>query len=118
MIKVVFIALESIVRSRLGHSNSSTLFGGVTKGKEKMTEPEKHLKKKDQVLFDEQEAIRLQAQFDEEARDKVETDYELAQRLQQKEQEELTIEEKSKLFAAKRAEERGTDHQLKLNKEV
>ncbi|GKC57698.1 hypothetical protein Tco_1085296 [Tanacetum coccineum] len=82
-----------------------------------MTEPEKHLKKKDQVLFDEQEAIRLQAQFDEEARDKVETDYELAQRLQQKEQEELTIEEKSKLFAAKRAEERGTDHQLKLNKE-
>ncbi|GKB24821.1 putative reverse transcriptase domain-containing protein [Tanacetum coccineum] len=49
--------------------------------------------------------------------DKVETDYELAQRLQQKEQEELTIEEKSKLFAAKRAEERGTDHQLKLNKE-
>ncbi|GKA54798.1 hypothetical protein Tco_0753747 [Tanacetum coccineum] len=64
------------------------------------------------------EAIRLQAQFDEEARvarekeeandvlvaqwndiqDKVETDYELAQRLQQEEQEELTIEEKFKLF--------------------
>ncbi|GKF14422.1 hypothetical protein Tco_0055884, partial [Tanacetum coccineum] len=49
--------------------------------------------------------------------DKVETDYELAQRLQAEEQEELTIEEKSKLFqqllekrrkhfAAKRAEER------------
>ncbi|GJT60571.1 hypothetical protein Tco_1004104 [Tanacetum coccineum] len=49
--------------------------------------------------------------------DKVETDYELAQRLQTEEQEELTIEEKSKLFqqllekrrkhfAAKRAEER------------
>ncbi|GKB27395.1 hypothetical protein Tco_0866796 [Tanacetum coccineum] len=48
---------------------------------------------------------------------KVETDYELAQRLQAEEQEELTIEEKSKLFqqllkkrrknfAAKRAEER------------
>ncbi|GJU65198.1 hypothetical protein Tco_1247033 [Tanacetum coccineum] len=95
------------------------------------------MKKKDQVLFDEQEAIRLQAQFDEEERiarekeeanaaliaqwndiqDKVETDYELAQRLQAEEQEELTIEEKSKLFqqllekrrkhfAAKRAEER------------
>ncbi|GKF85949.1 hypothetical protein Tco_0253776 [Tanacetum coccineum] len=31
------------------------------KGKEKMIEPEKPLKKKDQVLFDEQEAIRLQA---------------------------------------------------------
>ncbi|GKA99249.1 hypothetical protein Tco_0827186 [Tanacetum coccineum] len=49
--------------------------------------------------------------------DKVETNYELAQRLQVEEQEELTIEEKSKLFqqllkkrkkhfAAKRAEER------------
>ncbi|GKC90592.1 hypothetical protein Tco_1151241 [Tanacetum coccineum] len=49
--------------------------------------------------------------------DKVDTDYELAQRLQAEEQEELTIEEKSKLFqqllekrrkhfAAKRAEER------------
>ncbi|GJV94196.1 hypothetical protein Tco_1542009 [Tanacetum coccineum] len=49
--------------------------------------------------------------------DKVETDYELAQRLQAEEQEELTIEEKSKKFqqllekrrkhfAAKRAEER------------
>ncbi|GJY80468.1 hypothetical protein Tco_0493219 [Tanacetum coccineum] len=95
------------------------------------------MKKKDQVLFDEQEAIRLQAQFDKEERiarekeevnadliaqwndiqEKVETDYELAQRLQAEEQEELTIEEKSKLFqqllekrrkhfAAKRAEER------------
>ncbi|GJV57721.1 hypothetical protein Tco_1458726, partial [Tanacetum coccineum] len=50
-------------------------------------------------------------------RDKVETDYELAQRLQAEEQEELTIKKKSKLFqqllekrrkhfAAKRAEER------------
>ncbi|GKA84850.1 hypothetical protein Tco_0806504 [Tanacetum coccineum] len=62
--------------------------------------------------------IRLQAQFDKEERiarekeeantaliaqwndiqDKVEIDYELAQRLQAEEQEELTIEEKSKLF--------------------
>ncbi|GJR51991.1 retrovirus-related pol polyprotein from transposon TNT 1-94 [Tanacetum coccineum] len=74
------------------------------------------MKKKDQVLFDEQEAIRLQAQFNKEERI-VETDYELAQRLQAEEQEELTIKEKSKLFqqllekrrkhfAAKRAEER------------
>ncbi|GJZ98566.1 hypothetical protein Tco_0671019 [Tanacetum coccineum] len=91
--------------------------GSKDKGKEKMIEPEKPLKKKDQVLFDEQEAIRLQAQFNKEARDKVKTDYELAQRLQQEKQEELTIEEKSKLFqqlfekrrkffAAKRAEEK------------
>ncbi|GKA10011.1 hypothetical protein Tco_0689444 [Tanacetum coccineum] len=102
-----------------------------------MVEKPLRMKKKDQVLFDEQESIRLQAQFDEEERiarekekvnaaliaqwngiqDKVETNYELAQRLQAEEQEELIIEEKSKLiqqllekrrkhFAAKRAEER------------
>ncbi|GJZ61941.1 putative ribonuclease H-like domain-containing protein [Tanacetum coccineum] len=88
------------------------------KGKGIMVKEPLKMKKKDQVLFDEQEAIRLQAQFDEEARiDKIEPDYELAQRLQAEEQEELTIEEKSKLFqqliekrrkhfAAKRAEER------------
>ncbi|GJT99539.1 hypothetical protein Tco_1109878 [Tanacetum coccineum] len=117
--------------------------GSKDKGKEKIIEPEKPLKKKDQVLFDEQEAIRLQAEFDEEARvarekeeanavlvaqwndiqDKVETDYELAQRLQQEEQEELTIKEKSKLFqqllkkrrkffAAKRARKGGSSFQL------
>ncbi|GJU28019.1 uncharacterized mitochondrial protein-like protein [Tanacetum coccineum] len=51
------------------------------KGKEKMIESEEPLKMKlkDQVLF-------------------VENDYELAQRLQAKEQEELSTEEKSKLF--------------------
>ncbi|GJT24638.1 hypothetical protein Tco_0894575 [Tanacetum coccineum] len=38
------------------------------KGKGIMVEPEKPLKKKDQISFDEQEAIRLQAEFDEENR--------------------------------------------------
>ncbi|GJS49882.1 hypothetical protein Tco_0600003 [Tanacetum coccineum] len=74
--------------------------------------------KKDQISFDEQEAIRLQAEFDEEVRlarekDKanvalieewndiqanINADYQLAQRLQAREQEELTIEERAKLF--------------------
>ncbi|GJR35840.1 hypothetical protein Tco_1211524 [Tanacetum coccineum] len=107
------------------------------KGKGIMVEEPLKIKKKDQVLFDKQEAIRLQAQFDEEDRiarekeeanaaliaqwndiqDKVETGYELAQRLQTEEQKELTIKEKSKLFqqllekrrkhfSAKRAKER------------
>ncbi|GJT04109.1 hypothetical protein Tco_0838571 [Tanacetum coccineum] len=107
------------------------------KGKGIMFEEPLKMKKKDQVLFDEQDAIRLQAQFDEDERiarekeeanaaliaqwndiqDKVETDYELAQRLQAEEQEALTIKEKSKLFqqllekrrkhfAAKRPKER------------
>ncbi|GKF02265.1 hypothetical protein Tco_0029188, partial [Tanacetum coccineum] len=102
-----------------------------------MVEEHLKIKKKDQISFDEQEAIRLQAEFDEEVRlakekdkanvalieewndihDKIETNYEMAQRLQAEEQEELTIKEKSKLFvqllesrkkhfAAKRAEEK------------
>ncbi|GJZ28601.1 hypothetical protein Tco_0573248 [Tanacetum coccineum] len=117
------------------------------KGKGIMVEEPLKMKKKDQVLFDEQEAIRLQAQFDEEERiarekeedtaaliaqwndiqDKVETDYELAQRLQAKEQEELTIKEKSKQFQQLlekrrkhlqlRDQKKGEiDHSQKLNK--
>ncbi|GJX11399.1 hypothetical protein Tco_0201258 [Tanacetum coccineum] len=85
-----------------------------------MIEPEKPLKKKDQILVDEEIAQRLQeelqAELEEEerlARQKeeednliswdntqamMEADYELAQRLQAEEQGELTIEERSKLF--------------------
>ncbi|GKB13872.1 putative ribonuclease H-like domain-containing protein [Tanacetum coccineum] len=116
---------------------STQITSSKDKGKGIMVEEPLKIKKKDQVLLDEQEAIRLQAQFDKEKRItrekeeanaaliaqwndiqvKVKTDYELAQRLQAEEQEELTIEEKSKLFqqllekrrkhfAAKRAEER------------
>ncbi|GJU56264.1 hypothetical protein Tco_1229978 [Tanacetum coccineum] len=116
---------------------STPITSSKDKGKGIMVEEPLKMKKKDQVLFDEQEAIRPQAQFDKEERiarekekvndalnaqwndiqDKVETDYELAQNLQAEEQEELTIEEKSKLFqqlfekrrnhfATKRAEER------------
>ncbi|GJU29876.1 hypothetical protein Tco_1173465 [Tanacetum coccineum] len=97
---------------------STPITSSNDKGKGIMVEEPLKMKKKDQVLFDKQEAIRLQAQFDEEdmiarekeeanaaliaqwndIQDKVETDYELAQRLQAEEQEELTIKENSKLF--------------------
>ncbi|GKC74350.1 hypothetical protein Tco_1120233 [Tanacetum coccineum] len=82
-----------------------------------MIEPEKPLKKKDQISFDEQEAIKLQAEFDEEERLTREKDEaNLAQRLQAEEQEQFTTEQKTTLFkelleqrrkhfAAKRAEE-------------
>ncbi|GKA79731.1 hypothetical protein Tco_0786327 [Tanacetum coccineum] len=109
------------------------------KGKGKMIEPEpvKKMSKKDQLRSDEEEAKRLQAEFDEEERlarekdeanvalteewddiqAKIEADHELAQRLQAEEQEELSVEEKAKLFqqlleqrrkhfVAKRAEEK------------
>ncbi|GKC80295.1 hypothetical protein Tco_1131069 [Tanacetum coccineum] len=88
------------------------------KGKGIMVEEPLKMKKKDQVLFDQQEAIRLQAQFDKEERiarekeeanaalitqwndiqDKAKTEYELAQRLQAEEQEEFTDAEKATLF--------------------
>ncbi|GJR01581.1 hypothetical protein Tco_0524565 [Tanacetum coccineum] len=111
--------------------------GSKDKGKAKLIEPEKPLKKKDQIKFDEEEALRLQEKFDEEdrlAREKaqqveeaniawddiqvkINADYQLAERLQAQEQQELTIKEMSSLFvqllekrkkhfAAKKAEEK------------
>ncbi|GJT16042.1 hypothetical protein Tco_0874748 [Tanacetum coccineum] len=102
-----------------------------------MHETSESITTKTPITSSKDKVIRLQAQFDEEERiarekeevnaaliaqwndiqDKVETNFELAQRLQAEEQEELTIKEKSKLFqqllkkrrkhfAAKRAEER------------
>ncbi|GJT50918.1 putative ribonuclease H-like domain-containing protein [Tanacetum coccineum] len=92
--------------------------GSKDKGKANMIEPEKPLKKKDQIKFDEEEALMLQAEFDEEDRParekaqqveeaniawddiqaKIDADYQLAKRLQAQEQQELTIEDKSTLF--------------------
>ncbi|GKA22118.1 hypothetical protein Tco_0708080 [Tanacetum coccineum] len=113
------------------------------KGKAKMVEPERPLKMKDQILFDEQEARRLQAIFDEEAQKEasnaalveewdnvkvmMDADYELAARLHAEEQGELTVEEKSRLFvermdkrkkhfAAKRAEEKRSEPPKKAQK--
>ncbi|GJU95272.1 hypothetical protein Tco_1320028 [Tanacetum coccineum] len=80
------------------------------------------MKKKDLIRLDEEVALKLQAKFDEEERlarekakkekeanitltdewddiqAKVDADHELAQRLQAEEQEELSVEEKAKLF--------------------
>ncbi|GKA34109.1 hypothetical protein Tco_0720538 [Tanacetum coccineum] len=101
-------------------SQPSQLLQAKYKGKGKMVEPEKPLKKKDQILVDEEITQRLQEELQVEleeeerlARQKeeednliswdntqamMEADYELAQRLQAEEQGELTIEERSKLF--------------------
>nr|GEU69650.1 putative ribonuclease H-like domain-containing protein [Tanacetum cinerariifolium] len=93
------------------------------KGKAKMIESEKPLKKKDQIMIDEEVArnleAQLQAKLEEEerlARQKeeeanialisewddvqamIDADHELAERLQGEEQGELSIEERSKLF--------------------
>ncbi|GJT92327.1 hypothetical protein Tco_1081172 [Tanacetum coccineum] len=88
------------------------------KGKAKMIEPEKPLKKTEQIRLDEELAFKLQAEEDEQARlarekaekieevniswDNVQAMIEayrlLAERLQAREQEELTDEEKVRLF--------------------
>ncbi|GJX31750.1 hypothetical protein Tco_0241605 [Tanacetum coccineum] len=107
------------------------------KGKRIMIEEPVKPKKKDvQIMLDEKAAKKLQAEFDEEERlarendetnvalikewddiqAKIQANHELAQRLQAEEQEELSVEEKAKLFqqlleqkrkhfSAKRAEE-------------
>ncbi|GJX10013.1 reverse transcriptase domain-containing protein [Tanacetum coccineum] len=87
-------------------------------GKGKLIEP---VKKKDQILLDEETALNLQAEFDEEerlAREKAEKEQEAnIALLQAQEQEELSVEEKAilfqkllekrrKHFAAKRAKEK------------
>ncbi|GKA03658.1 hypothetical protein Tco_0676439 [Tanacetum coccineum] len=74
-------------------------------------------KAKGLVIQEQEQASTPIVSSSQSSQDKVETDYELAQRLQAEEQEELTTEEKSKLFvqllekrrkhfAAKRAKER------------
>ncbi|GJY24718.1 hypothetical protein Tco_0398376 [Tanacetum coccineum] len=116
----VVVQEPSEFRTTTSSSQTSQLPQVKDKGKAKMIEPEKPLKKKDQILVDEEIAQRLQeelqAELEEEerlARQKeeednliswdntqamMEADYELAQRLQAEEQGELTIEERSKLF--------------------
>ncbi|GKF49276.1 hypothetical protein Tco_0142527 [Tanacetum coccineum] len=111
------------------------------KGKWILIEPVKPMKKKDLLRLDEEVALKLQAGFDEEERlarekaekekeanialietwddiqEKIDSDHQLAERLQAQEQEKLSIEEKATLFqqllekrrkhfATKRAEEK------------
>nr|GEU51472.1 copia protein [Tanacetum cinerariifolium] len=93
------------------------------KGKGKMVEPKRPLKRKEQIMIDEEVAKNLKAQMQAELEKEerlaklkkeetnitlvkscdntqamIDADYDLAQRLQTKEQGELTIKEKSRLF--------------------
>ncbi|GJR79827.1 hypothetical protein Tco_0150612 [Tanacetum coccineum] len=65
------------------------------KGKGIMIKPEVPLKRKDQIVLDEQIARDIQAKLDAKL---IEEEKLLAERLQSKEREELTEEEKGKLF--------------------
>ncbi|GJY10191.1 hypothetical protein Tco_0378376 [Tanacetum coccineum] len=90
------------------------------KGKAIIEEPEKPTKRKDQIRHDEEVGQRLQAQMQAELKENdrlvrqreekaniiswdnvqamIDADYQMAQQMQEEEQEKLSIEEKSKLF--------------------
>nr|GEW22690.1 hypothetical protein [Tanacetum cinerariifolium] len=81
----------------------------VEKGKAIMIEEPMKPKKKDQIRLDEKATLKLQAEFNEEEQRltreqwddiqaKIDADYQLAQRLQAKEQQELNDAEKATLF--------------------
>ncbi|GKD24158.1 hypothetical protein Tco_1230372, partial [Tanacetum coccineum] len=110
----VVVQVPSEFTTTISPSQPSQLLQAKDKGKAKMVELEKPLKKKDQILIDEEIARRLQeelqAELEKEERlarqmeedanivewDNIQAtmdvDYELAARLQAQEQEELTIE--------------------------
>ncbi|GJR84795.1 hypothetical protein Tco_0155580 [Tanacetum coccineum] len=99
----VVVQEPSKFKTTTSSSQTSQLPQVKDKGKAKIIEPEKPLKKKDQILVDEEIAQRLQeelqAKLEEEERlERQKEEDELAQRLQAEEQAELIIEERSKLF--------------------
>nr|GEY03585.1 hypothetical protein [Tanacetum cinerariifolium] len=143
--KEVFVQEDVLIKSSLLMLHRLMLMKSQDKGKAIMIEEPMKLKKKDQIMLDEEVALKLQAElqaeFDKEQRlaskkaqqeeelnsplnkkwndiqVNIDTNYQLAQRLQAEEQEELTDEEKARLFvqflkkrrkffAAKRAEEK------------
>nr|GEU43501.1 ribonuclease H-like domain-containing protein [Tanacetum cinerariifolium] len=129
-----------------------TLAQELDKGKAIMIEEPMKTKKKEKIRLDEKLSLKLQAEFAEEERlasekaqkeqeanialieewddvqAKIDADYQLARRLQTKEQEELIdakkatlfmklLKKRRKFFATKRAKKREINHQHKLNKE-
>ncbi|GJX60592.1 putative ribonuclease H-like domain-containing protein [Tanacetum coccineum] len=103
-------------------ATTTTAIIKTDKGKDLLIEPVKPIKKKDQIRLDEETALNLQAEFNEEERlarekaekekeanialietwddiqAKIDADHQLAERMQAQEQEELSIEEKATLF--------------------
>ncbi|GKF33519.1 hypothetical protein Tco_0106719 [Tanacetum coccineum] len=118
---------KGVVIQELGESTttiSSTISSQQSqdKGKEILIKPVKPMKKKDLIRLDEEDALKLQVEFNEEERlarekakkekevnialietwddtqEKIDDDHQLAERLQAQEHEESSIEEKATLF--------------------
>ncbi|GJR56854.1 putative ribonuclease H-like domain-containing protein [Tanacetum coccineum] len=113
------IVIQELGESTTKISSQLPLQQSQDKGKGILIEP---VKKTDQILLDKETALNLQAEFNEEERlarekaekeqkasiplietwddiqEKIDADHQLAERLQAKEQEELSVEENSTLF--------------------
>ncbi|GKE91762.1 hypothetical protein Tco_1572857, partial [Tanacetum coccineum] len=113
------IVIQELGESTTTKSSQLSLQQSQDKCKGIWIEPVKPMKKKDQISFDKETALKLQAEFDEEERlarakaekeeetnialidtwddiqAKIDVDHQLAERLQAQEQEELSIEEKA-----------------------
>ncbi|GJV31977.1 hypothetical protein Tco_1392377 [Tanacetum coccineum] len=114
---------KRVIIQELGESTTTiSLQQSQDKGKGILIEHVKPMKKKDQIRLDEETALNLQAEFDEEERltrekaekekeanialietwddiqAKIDADHQLAERMQAQEQEELSIKEKATLF--------------------
>ncbi|GJY42582.1 hypothetical protein Tco_0430795 [Tanacetum coccineum] len=94
------ITLENVHDAKIdvGKVNTASIATTVSAAiitEDEITLAQALMKKKDQISFDKQEAIRLQAEFDEEVRLLREK---MKPILQAEEQEELTIDEKATLF--------------------
>ncbi|GKC36327.1 hypothetical protein Tco_1048711 [Tanacetum coccineum] len=118
------VVIQQLCESTTTISSQLSSQQSQNKGKGILIEPVKPMKKKDQIMFDEETALTLQAEFDEEERlarekaekeeeanialigtwddiqAKIDADHQLDERMQEQEQEqeELSIEEKATLF--------------------
>ncbi|GJV55834.1 hypothetical protein Tco_1456839 [Tanacetum coccineum] len=102
--EVVDAAQVSTAATIPGTTTTTTISSQQSQDKGKgiiIEEPVKSMKKKDLIRLDEEAALKLQAEFDEEerlAREKAGKKRSQSQRLQAEEQEEMSDEEKAKLF--------------------
>ncbi|GJT56376.1 putative ribonuclease H-like domain-containing protein [Tanacetum coccineum] len=111
--------VKGVVIQEPGKSTTTTTISSQQsqdKGKGIMIEePMKPMKKKDQIMLDEEADLKLQAEFDEKER-LINVDHQLAERLQAQDEElsnaekatlfQQLLEKRRKHFAAKRAEEK------------
>ncbi|GJV46782.1 hypothetical protein Tco_1436994 [Tanacetum coccineum] len=116
------VVIQELGESTTTISSQLSLQQSHDKCKGILIEPVKPMNKKDLIRLDEETALNLQAEFDEEERlarekvekeeeanialietwddiqEKIDVDHQLAERMQAQEQEELSIEEKATLF--------------------